>query len=690
MVFFKKRFIVIVCLFSLIGSTIAYTIPVIDAQLKANLRSIKKRGGLIGRIVGKMGQWGDSITNSMAYLGSLAGYGCSGNTTCETYQPILIWMKACETSPGSGIVGGGCSSPLAEKGGGHCCESGWTIESGLNVIARVIEQDNPSWSLTMYGTNDINGNNWDDARGETYKRRLKYFLLASAEAGIPPAVSTIPPRMDGCNVSNDYTPSVTICNNKITAAANELKIPLVDFHYACVEHHPSDWCGGTTGTLGDDGVHPSWHSNTTNFDPPAIYNDGYAIRGKLTLDYAQRLKAIVFDNNAPDGLDLPIIDVSSSTHLWGQYTNNSSVSFSWTLDGGSTPTGYSYVFDQVDTTMPDQTSEGTGVSATETATSSGDWYFHIRANSAPVTHYLVRILPADQMVLQEGMNGYSGTADASIYGETSHGSDAIMRKYNSGGSGDRQLYRFSLAPAVGLAVTGAQLQIFTDSPANGDSVALYKLTASWGEGYSVWNQQKGVSWTYRFADSTQAWTTAGGDFEHSPIGATALPTDRQPTWVSFDITSTVQGWLADTSTNHGVIIIGYGAWLSTSFFSREFPLKSLRPKLLLTHTGSGVQENMAMAQGIALGQPYPNPGNPGVVIPVTLAPSARVQVSVYSVKGELLKKVSLANTSASPRREILRWDAIDMTGSKVSSGLYLARMKTDDGTVVIKRFVITQ
>jgi len=77
MVFFKKRFIVIVCLFSLIGSTIAYTIPVIDAQLKANLRSIKKRGGLIGRIVGKMGQWGDSITNSMAYLGSLAGYGCS-------------------------------------------------------------------------------------------------------------------------------------------------------------------------------------------------------------------------------------------------------------------------------------------------------------------------------------------------------------------------------------------------------------------------------------------------------------------------------------------------------------------------------------------------------------------------------------------------------------------------------------
>ncbi|MFP4521663.1 MAG: DNRLRE domain-containing protein [Fibrobacterota bacterium] len=667
-------------LFSAVNS---YELPEIDAQTKANLRSMYRRGASLGREEGKLGQWGNSITNSMAYLGTLAQWGCGGKTTCETYHEILLWMKASETSEGSGIVGGNHDTPLAEKGGGHCCQSGWTIEDGLNCVGNIIPQDNPSWSLAMYGTNDVNGNGWDAARGEKFKSRLKKFLKSSINAGIVTAVSSIPPR-------RDHDESVAICNNMITGCAAELGIPLVDYYAAATEFHPTDWDGTT---ISDDGVHPSWSGGRGDFDPPEIQDYGYSIRTKLTLDYAKKLKRIVFENGAPDGEDLPILAVSSSTHEYGSRSSSASASFSWILDGGSTPTEYSWEFDKSSTTTPDETSEGTTASASVTASDTGTWFFHVRANSSlgwgPVSRYAVRIIPENQIILQEGMDGYSGTADANIHGEYNYGGSALEKKYNGNSSRDRLLYRFDLTPALGANVTSAFFRLFVENPGDGDTVAAYKLTNSWEEGEGGYQSKSGVTWDYRFADDTSPWNTPGGDFEPEILDGAKVPPVGTQGWIELDITSTVQEWLADTSSNHGIILEGYKSWKSSEVCQREFPLKTLRPMLVINYSSFSEIETAKRLSETTISAPFPNPGNPGVNIPITLMPVSEVTVGIYNVKGKLLREFNAKNRKPVKRVKTLSWDGLDKNGRTLPAGVYIAGIKGGN-TKKAKKFILAK
>jgi len=684
------RQIVLFSLFVLSALAAAYDVPLITADMKAVMRDIWKRGDAMGRIEGKMGQWGNSITNSQAYLGSLASGGCSGNATCESYHDILLWMKASETSPGSGIVGGYHATPLDEKGGGHCCESGWKVTDGLWCIGGAIQRDNPSWSLTEYGTNDLT-RSWTADDYAAFKQRMKYLLVASIEAGIIPAAGAIPPRMENCSPANNDSVIVKRLNDSLKAAAQELHVPYVDYYQACVEHHPTDWCGGAAGTISDDGIHPSWHSNTNNFAPPAIYNDGYAIRSKQTLDYARKLKTIVFDNGAPDGQDLPILAVSSSTHPWGEYNNSATASFSWVHDGGPAATEYSYVFNQTASTIPDETSEGTGTTATVNAGSTGEWFFHVRANSAtgwgPAAHYPVRIIGENQAVVQDGMNGYSGATDAMIFDQYNYGASAIQLKYNGGESRDRLLVKFDLSSFAGATITDARFELFIEKTGGDDSLSAHALTNSWQEGTGGYEKKTGVSWTYRYANDSAAWTTPGGDFASQAIDGKKINAADAFTWKSFNMTIAAQQWCSDPSNNHGLILIGHGSYSSTYVYFREFPLKTLRPRLVLTGSGFSHTETIYGPRGSRLGAPYPNPGNPGVFIPVHVAPRSRVTVKIYSIKGTLVYQTALVNGTASPNIQTVSFGG---NGKSIASGIYLARLQGEKSVSSAGKLILMQ
>lgn len=84
--------------------------------------------------------------------------------------------------------------------------------------------------------------------------------------------------------------------------------------------------------------------------------------------------------------------VSSSTHAdSSDWYKGRSISLSWS--GGYS--GYSYEFNQVLETIPDQTSEGSGTSKTYADISDGVWYFHIRGNGSggwsSTTHFRIQI-----------------------------------------------------------------------------------------------------------------------------------------------------------------------------------------------------------------------------------------------------------------------------------------------------------
>lgn len=73
---------------------------------------------------------------------------------------------------------------------------------------------------------------------------------------------------------------------------------------------------------------------------------------------------------------------------------------------------------------------------------------------------------------------------------------------------------------------------------------------------------------------------------------------------------------------------------------------------------------------------YPNPFNPETTIRFALADSAELTLSIYNIKGQLVRR--LLDSALPSGVHSVVWDGKDDTGSDVSSGLYLYRM--DNGS----------
>jgi large repetitive protein len=89
-------------------------------------------------------------------------------------------------------------------------------------------------------------------------------------------------------------------------------------------------------------------------------------------------RAIRIDVTAPSA----VTGLDSSTHpIATEWYANPYVAFSWnaSTDATSGVAGYSYVMDQVATTVPDTTSETAATSTSFGGRTDGTWYFHIRA-----------------------------------------------------------------------------------------------------------------------------------------------------------------------------------------------------------------------------------------------------------------------------------------------------------------------
>ncbi len=80
----------------------------------------------------------------------------------------------------------------------------------------------------------------------------------------------------------------------------------------------------------------------------------------------------------------------------------------------------------------------------------------------------------------------------------------------------------------------------------------------------------------------------------------------------------------------------------------------------------------------ALLQSFPNPSNPETWIPYQLRESSQVTIQIYSVTGDLLRKLDLgykpAGVYVSPDRAA-RWDGRNESGEKVTSGIYFCVME---------------
>ncbi|GAB1367238.1 hypothetical protein MASR1M36_21090 [Candidatus Cloacimonadaceae bacterium] len=87
-----------------------------------------------------------------------------------------------------------------------------------------------------------------------------------------------------------------------------------------------------------------------------------------------------------------------------------------------------------------------------------------------------------------------------------------------------------------------------------------------------------------------------------------------------------------------------------------------------------------------LKQNYPNPFKHQTQISWVLAKDSHVNVDIYNLKGQKVK--TLFSGLGQKGRQSLAWDATDLHGNKVSSGVYFYRLSTPDTTKVQKMLVL--
>lgn len=83
-------------------------------------------------------------------------------------------------------------------------------------------------------------------------------------------------------------------------------------------------------------------------------------------------------------------------------------------------------------------------------------------------------------------------------------------------------------------------------------------------------------------------------------------------------------------------------------------------------TDLGIAGELDLPQQYILSHPYPNPFNPQVMIPITLAKEAHIQLRIYDIHGRLV--ISIADDVLPAGKKLFSWD-----GSQYPSGVYIVR-----------------
>lgn len=203
---------------------------------------------------GRVAQFGDSITYSMAFWSAMSWSDPGKFLTADDGLP-----KTPPDKQWKNVIKG-----ARDKGPKFANYSGWKVGNLLKSIEAVIARDKPEAALIMIGTNDINGKKVP----EGYREGLEKVVAKCLAAHCIPILNTIPPRRD----HDEAVAAVNVIVREIAAAQ---KLPLVDFHAACLRMRPGKTWDGTI--ISKDGVHPSG-GKTNLYDQDNLKNSGYALR----------------------------------------------------------------------------------------------------------------------------------------------------------------------------------------------------------------------------------------------------------------------------------------------------------------------------------------------------------------------------------------------------------------------------
>lgn len=162
----------------------------------------------------------------------------------------------------------------------------------------------------------------------------------------------------------------------------------------------------------------------------------------------------------------------------------------------------------------------------------------------------------------------------------------------------RALMAFDVSSApAGASVSSAQVQLTVSlGQGSNNPMTLHRVTQSWGEGASDSGETGGTgvsaadgdaTWNHRFYSATSPilWTTSGGDYVSTTSATQSVTGFGTYLWTSAQLASDVQGWVTNSATNNGWILIGdeAGTFNAKRIYSRQFATVSARPKLTVNY-----------------------------------------------------------------------------------------------------------
>jgi hypothetical protein len=192
--------------------------------------------------------------------------------------------------------------------------------------------------------------------------------------------------------------------------------------------------------------------------------------------------------------------------------------------------------------------------------------------------------PQGTAVLQEGLAGYSGTADVYIDNWTpddNYGSsDWLMI---TAAETRVALVRFELSGYVpqGAIIHNATLEVYADSRDREltEHVASYLVRRQWAEYGATWNR----------ATASQYWGSAGCNdlvTDHDPVPSDTVAVFALGQWYSFNVVGMVQQWVNNPGVNYGLLLKGVneGQPIEYMFLSSNSGKSELRPILRIEYS----------------------------------------------------------------------------------------------------------
>ncbi|MBI4090458.1 MAG: DNRLRE domain-containing protein [Candidatus Komeilibacteria bacterium] len=157
---------------------------------------------------------------------------------------------------------------------------------------------------------------------------------------------------------------------------------------------------------------------------------------------------------------------------------------------------------------------------------------------------------------------------------------------------NRPLITFDLSgiPANATVESADLTLTVTSGQATSEVVNVYKLLSSWSEGTGNATPNVDSSWTYRVATGS-SWVAGGADNttsdrSASSMGSTTITSTAAGTKVVIALdAATLTGWVANSSTNYGMVLIGDEGVNSNSknLATREHATASYRPTLTVRY-----------------------------------------------------------------------------------------------------------